>query len=89
MQIGSHFADVWIAEAKDAQDRAQLEQERTVMVRRTAVACTQGAWNDDVRSCVGGAKTRAEIQMCERKIVPAAPAPAPPSPPAAPPKSPR
>ena len=74
MQIGVHFADVWISEAKDPQDKAQLEQERTLLVRRTALACTQGAWSDDVRSCITAAKTRADVQACEKKIVPATPA---------------
>jgi len=77
MQIGVHFADVWIGEAKDPQDKAQLEQERALLVRRTAVACTQGAWSDEVRTCISAAKTRAEVQACEKKIAPAAPAPAP------------
>lgn len=73
MQIGVHFADVWIGEAKDAQDRAQLEQERDLLVRRTAVACTQGGWDESVRGCITSAKTRAAVSACEAKIVPPAP----------------
>jgi hypothetical protein len=69
MQAGVHFADVWINEAQNAQDRAVLEQERTLLVRRTGLACTQGAWSDLARGCVEAAKTRAEIAACEKQIV--------------------
>jgi len=68
MQVGVHLADVWINEAQNAQDKAALEQERTLLVRRTAVACTQSAWNEEARACVEQAKTRAEISGCEKKI---------------------
>ena len=69
MQVGVHFADVWIDEAQNAQDRAALEQERTVLVRRTALACTKAGWSEEARACVERAKTRAEIAACEKQIV--------------------
>jgi hypothetical protein len=70
-QVGVHYAEVWIGEAKDAQERAALEQDRSVLVRRASLACTQGGWSDDVKACLIAAKTRAEIQQCQKKIVPA------------------
>jgi len=69
MQVGVHFAEVWIDEAQNAQDRAALEHERTLLVRRTAVACTKAGWSEEARTCVEHAKTRAEISACEKKIV--------------------
>ncbi|HEY1557984.1 MAG TPA: hypothetical protein VGF94_24310 [Kofleriaceae bacterium] len=69
MQAGVHFADVWINEAQNAQDKAALEQERTLLVRRTALGCTQQAWSDEARACVETAKTRAEMTACEKRIV--------------------
>jgi len=67
MAVGVHFADVWINEAQNAQDRATLEQERTLMVRRTALACTKAGWTEDARACVVNAKTRAEVSACQKK----------------------
>jgi hypothetical protein len=82
MLVGQHFAEVWIGEAKDAQEKATLEHERTLLVRRTGLACTQGNWTDEARACMTAAKTRDAIQTCQKKIKPpasTAPTPAKPS----------
>jgi hypothetical protein len=79
MQVGMHFADVWINQAKDAQEKATLEQERTKLVRRTALACTIDNWPEEARGCIASATTREAIQVCQKKLAPpvARPTPAP------------
>ena len=76
MQVGVHFAQVWIDESKDDQERATLEQARATMVRRTAVACTQASWSEEMRGCMNAAKKRADTQACEQKLQQLQPAPA-------------
>ena len=76
LQVGVHYADVWVNDAKDDQERAALDQGRALMVRRTAVACTESAWSDEVRACMNAATHRADLLSCQKKIRPQ-PAPAP------------
>jgi hypothetical protein len=63
-------ADVLIADAHDAQQRATLEQERAQIVRRTEEACMQQKWSADIRDCIIGSKVTADIQACQRKLQP-------------------
>ncbi|HUJ63806.1 MAG TPA: hypothetical protein VLX92_35140 [Kofleriaceae bacterium] len=65
---GTKVADVLVNDAKDAQQKATLEEERTQIVRRTELACTQQKWSDEVKGCMAAATTVADLQVCEKKI---------------------
>lgn len=78
LRVGVHFADVWVKTAKDAQERATLEQERALMVRRTSEACTKQAWKDDAQACFEKAATRADLLLCQKMVAPPVITPPPP-----------
>jgi hypothetical protein len=62
-----HFADVVIADAKDAQQRGTMERERPQLVRRTKAACDKLAWDDTTRACIAAANRMTELQFCEQQ----------------------
>lgn len=74
---GVQVANVLIADARDAQQKATLESERAQIVRRTEEACMQQKWPTDIRDCIIAAKSVADVQTCQRKLLPVAPGPAP------------
>ncbi len=63
-EVGVHVADIKIAAAADPNEKAQLEQDRTRLIRRVAEACTRDHWNDAVRKCFMDGKTDPEIANC-------------------------
>jgi hypothetical protein len=81
VEVGSHFAGVFIANATDPGQKSVLEQERTKIVRSTAETCTTQAWSPDAIACFRATKTQPEITACEQKFLPARAPPAPAAPP--------
>ena len=79
LTLGTHVADVLLAEASDPSKKAALIQDRAKIVRRTAESCTRDAWNEPLISCYLAAKTQVTLQAC-RKPEPAPAAGAPPVP---------
>lgn len=67
LQIGTHIASTLIS-AADPTQQAQLEQERTKIVRRSAEACTRDAWNAESKACFMAATTSAAMQECGKKL---------------------
>jgi hypothetical protein len=63
-EVGVHVADLKIAAASDPTMKAQLEQDKTRLVRRVAEACTRDNWSDAVRKCFIDGKTDAETTNC-------------------------
>jgi hypothetical protein len=74
VDVGVKVATIWIETSTSPTEKAQLEQERTKMVRRMAENCTKGSWDDAIRGCMLAATTRAALQQCQ---LPPPPAPAP------------
>lgn len=77
VQLGSHVAEVLIAEAEDPSKKSVLVQDRAKIVRRTAESCTRDAWSAELIGCYMAAKTQAKLTACRKPDVPA---PAPPAP---------
>ncbi len=56
--------------------KANIEHERTQIIRRAAEACTRDDWSDSVQKCFLKASSRADLQECGKQLAqqPAAPA---------------
>ena len=67
LQLGTHIAEVLIAGADPAQ-QAQLEQQRTKIVRRSAEACTRDGWNAEAKACFLAATSAPAMQECGKKL---------------------
>jgi hypothetical protein len=70
LEIGTHFADIYVRTAKDAAEKATLEQERSLLVRSVSERCTQATWSDEVRTCFGKAANRDDITKCTTLVRP-------------------
>ncbi len=68
LDVSGHIAEVLIAEAKDDQQKAQLEQEKTKIIRRSAEACTRDAWKAEVRACFLKATKTEQMQTCAKDL---------------------
>lgn len=76
LAVGTHFADVTIAAAKGP-THAQLEHDRTTIVRQTEDNCNAQHWSEAVIACFLHAQTAAALHGCDRELSgTAAPAPA-------------
>lgn len=73
LEVGTKVAEIVVQTAKDDQQRAVFERERTKIVRRTAEACTNDQWSEPVRKCFLDASTQEAMQACGRAAA-AAPA---------------
>ncbi|MBA3453200.1 MAG: hypothetical protein H0T42_08920 [Deltaproteobacteria bacterium] len=78
VQLGSHVAEVLIAEAEDPSKKSVLVQDRAKIVRRTAESCTRDGWSSELIGCYLAAKTQAKLTACRKPDVAA---PEPPRPP--------
>jgi len=77
--LGSHVAEVLLAEAEDPSKKAALIQDRAKIVRRTAESCTRDAWTEAEIACFLAGKTQVAMQAC-RKPAATPPPPPPPAP---------
>ncbi len=68
IDVGSHVAEILIADAKDPMQKAALEQERAKIVRRSAEACTRDGWSATGQKCFLDAKTSAGMQVCGKNL---------------------
>jgi hypothetical protein len=68
VDIAAHIADAMIAETKDAQQKAFIEQEKTKIIRRTAEACTRDSWKPDVLDCFRKSTTTEQMQVCAKGL---------------------
>ncbi len=69
LDVSGHIAEVLISEAKDDQQKAQLEQEKTKIIRRSAEACTRDSWKPEVRTCFLKATKTEQMQVCAKDLV--------------------
>jgi hypothetical protein len=67
MDAGSHIAAVIVTGAPDTQ-RAALEQDRAMLVRRSAEACTRDHWPAQTLACFASAQTMEALQVCGRDL---------------------
>ena len=67
MQLAVRVANIFIASAEDASQRAQYEQARADTVRTTAQACVRNTWDKEMRRCFFAASTRAELDACNAR----------------------
>ncbi|MBA3459809.1 MAG: hypothetical protein H0T46_07600 [Deltaproteobacteria bacterium] len=72
VDIAAHIADTMIAESKDPQQKAFIEQDKTKIIRRTAEACTRDSWKPEVLACFRKATKMEQMQICAKDL--AAPA---------------
>lgn len=70
LKVGVHIAQVLIDDEKDPQKKATFAQERTQIVRRASLGCTQNAWPEPARTCFLAAKSVAAIEQCTQLIKP-------------------
>ncbi len=68
LDVAGHIAEVLISEAKDDQQKAQLEQEKTKIIRRSAEACTRDGWKPEVRTCFLKAAKTEQMQICAKDL---------------------
>lgn len=66
LAAGSHFAQLMIDHAADAQTKAQYEQDRARMVKSLADVCTRTSWTPAQVSCVTAATTPEAARDCVR-----------------------
>ena len=79
VKVGSHVAELLIADAKDAAQKSMLEQEKVKIVRRTAEDCTRRQWSADAIKCFTAGKTMADLHACEKRLPAPPPAANPPA----------
>ena len=77
--LGSHVAEVLLAEATDPSKKAALIQDRARIVRRTAESCSRDGWTEAEISCFLAGKTQVAMQACRKPAATPPPAPPPPS----------
>ena len=73
VDVAAHIAETMIAESKDPQQKAFIEQEKTKIIRRSAEACTRDNWKPAVLACFLKATTTEQMQICAKDL--AAPTP--------------
>ena len=64
LAIGEHVADVLIADATNATQRAAYTHNRAQLIRRSAEGCTRDAWTDAQLACYQAARTVAALRAC-------------------------
>lgn len=69
-EVGVKVAAIWVDTAATPTEKAQLEQERTRIVRTMAENCTKGPWSEAARKCMLAATSRAALQLCQQQHVP-------------------
>lgn len=67
-QIGAKIADIVVASATDATQKAAYEQERPKLVTRFSESCRDEDWSDATRGCFLAAKTSADVEVCSRDL---------------------
>jgi hypothetical protein len=64
-----HVVELLIAGEPTPEARAGREQQRTVLVRRTAEVCSENHWSEAARGCVVAATKLADVSACERTFL--------------------
>jgi len=67
MEIGVRAANILVANAPDAQAKAQFEQARTDIVRATAQSCMKNKWDAELRQCFLSAASQAQFDACSAR----------------------
>ncbi|MEO8702861.1 MAG: hypothetical protein ABI867_22645 [Kofleriaceae bacterium] len=68
--VAVHIAEQVIRSVSDPNQKAELEQDRTKLVRRAAETCTRDKWSDAARACFLAANTKETLEACGKQLAP-------------------
>ena len=68
VDTGAHLAQVLIDEAKDATQKAAIEQDKARMIRRVAEVCTRDNWKPEALACFMKATSSEQMDVCAKDL---------------------